>query len=350
MKKFFFSLGIALVLCGSFVIADDATLIDFSTLRSDTQVGERMMHASSMMDYSLQAGASFTEEEKQQMIVSLALDDWEVDLASSSRTVRNLRYSMTREVDSTKYEKVLGARIHFPTGDYNSWAMVRPPFEIPAYQHPTKYDETEGVIKKLTPEEIQLANEEKGIGRGESGYVDVNSKFDEMGVLKNVGIIKEIKVTVYGSNYPHGLTFRYKDQNNKTHDIFMSHLSFDGWKELIWKNPNYIEEVRNRELRIMPLYPQAFPFVKFIGFVINRDGKSIGSDFVVYFKDVQIIYEKAILTLATDIDDESSWGILNERERARRAAEIRRVGSMQVLRFLEHKKKALETFEAGTED
>ena len=344
MKKLFILLGLSLLVFGSFAIADEATLIDFSTLRSDTQVGDRMMHADSMVDYSSQAGASFTEEEKQQMMVSLALDDWEVDLASSSQTVQNMRYSMTKEVDSAKYEKVLGARIHFPSGDYNSWAMLRPPFEIPAYQFPTKYDETEGIVKRLTPEEIQQANEEQGFSKGDPGYVDVNSKFNAKGVLKNVGVIKEIKVTVYGLNFPHGLTFRYKDQTGKIHDVFMAHLNFDGWKELVWKNPNYIEEVRNRELRIMPLYPHAFPFVKFMGFVIHRDGNSIGNDFVVYFKAINIIYDKAMLTLETDIDDETAWGILNDREKARRAAEIRRVGNIQVLRYLENKKKALETF------
>ena len=350
MKKLFISLGIALALCGGFAIADEAVLIDFSELRGDTQVGDRMMHADSMVDYSTQAGASFTEEEKQQMLVSLALDEWEVDLASSSQTVANMRYSMTKEVDSAKYEKVLGARIHFPSGDYNSWAMVRPPFEIPAYQHPTKYDETEGIVKKLTAEEIQQKNEENGVGKGEPAYTDVNSKFNGKGVLKNVGVLKEIKVTAYGSNFPHGLSIRYKDQTGKTHDVFMAHLNFDGWKELIWKNPNYIEEVRNRELRILPLYPQAFPFLKFIGFVLHRDGESIGSDFVVYFKKIDIIYDKAMLTLETDIDDEAAWGILNDREKARRTAEIKRVGNIQVLRFLENKKKALETFEETSEE
>jgi hypothetical protein len=158
-----------------------------------------------------------------------------------------------------------------------------------------------------------------------------------------VGVVKEIQVEVYGSNYPHGLSLRYKDHTGTTYDIFMDHLDFDGWKKIIWKNPNYISEVRNRELRVMPLYPQSFPFMKFMGFVVHRDGTHIGSDFVVYFKDVQVIYDKALILKDRDIDDEAYWSILSERDRARREAEIRRLGNIQVLRYFEKIKQAPRT-------
>jgi hypothetical protein len=339
MKKLAILL-LVLVFYSGLVFADRQILIDFTNLEADEEFDERKIHSPSTVDFSGQAGASYTVEEKKRMLISLALDDWEIELASSSQTVDNMRFSKCQEVTSKRYGKVLGARIHFPDGSYNSYAIVKPPFEIPAFQQPTVFEN--GELRDMTEDEMNSLNEQRGVGTGEPGFVDKNSKYDSMGVIKNVGSIKSIKVHVYGSNYPHGLSMRYKDQTGAIHDIFMDHLNFDGWREIVWKNPNYIREVRDRELRTTPLYPQAFPFMKFLGFIVHRDGSNIGSDFVVYFKDIEVIYDKAIITVDRDIDDEAEWGILSDRERARRAAEIRRVGNIQVLRWLEKKKQSPE--------
>jgi hypothetical protein len=54
------------------------------------------------------------------------------------------------------------------------------------------------------------------------------------------------------------------------------------------------------------------------------------------------VYDKAVLSLERDIDDESTWGILQKREEARRNAELKRLGNIQVLRYLEQKKMHAE--------
>jgi len=59
---------------------------------------------------------------------------------------------------------------------------------------------------------------------------------------------------------------------------------------------------------------------------------------VTYFKNVTITYDKAILDTTRDINDESIWGILQQRQEARRLAELKRLGNVQVLRFLELQK------------
>ena len=46
----------------------------------------------------------------------------------------------------------------------------------------------------------------------------------------------------------------------------------------------------------------------------------------------------ALLETQRDINDEAIWGILTERQEARKRAELRRVGDMQVLRSLEREK------------
>lgn len=76
----------------------------------------------------------------------------------------------------------------------------------------------------------------------------------------------------------------------------MGYLLFDGWRELVWSNPSYITDVRARELRLYPVYPIALPSVVFAGFQITRDAAHDGGPFVGYFKDVKIIYDKAVLT------------------------------------------------------
>ncbi|HTO21370.1 MAG TPA: flagellar filament outer layer protein FlaA, partial [Spirochaetia bacterium] len=191
-------------------------------------------------------------------------------------------------------------------------------FDIPAYQ-----DKDSFAGGKLT-----VADADRGAG----------AKFDGFGVVKNVGVLKSLSITVYGSNYPNGLGVIVADQDGNEQTIFMDYLQFDGWRTLTWNNPNYVTDVRNRELRVFPLYPKGMPYLKLVGLVIYRDAQQAGGDLVTYFKDIKITYDKAILTTDRDINDEAIWGILQQRQEARRLAELKRLGNVQVLRFLEQQK------------
>jgi hypothetical protein len=72
--------------------------------------------------------------------------------------------------------------------------------------------------------------------------------------------------------------------------------------------------------------------------IIYRDSMQEGGDIVTYMKDIEITYDLALLETQRDINDEAIWGILTERYEARKRAELRRVGDMQVLRSLEKEK------------
>ena len=72
------------------------------------------------------------------------------------------------------------------------------------------------------------------------------------------------------------------------------------------------------------------------------DAAHVGGDFVGYFKDVKMIYDKALLDAVSDVDDEDLWGIIKDREDVRKNNEVRRFGNIQVLRFLEQQKQATE--------
>lgn len=338
MKRIFILVIAGLVCAAGTAVAEQSTLIDFNELVADypAQAEEPTDDTETLVDFSEVAGASYTEEEKALMKTSLAIQNWEVQLASSSRTVQNQSRSLVRPApvneDASQFpgETVLGVRVHFPTEPFNSWALVRPPFEIPAYAD----------VTQLEGDELVVPEEEDGRGR----------KFDNRGVVKNVGTLRSVSMNVHGLNFPHGVSLVLQDENNETQEIFMGYLEFDGWRTLEWRNPNYITEVRNRELRVFPLYPKLAPMRKLIGIRIYRDAAMEGGDFVSYVKDITITYDRAVLQLQRDIDDEAIWGILQQRESARRSAELRRLGQQQVLRFLERQKMHDPNAEQGAEN
>ncbi|MDR1900412.1 MAG: flagellar filament outer layer protein FlaA [Treponema sp.] len=320
----------AVVLMGGVLFAEEAVLIDFGLLAADIvpdQDGVLSHNRRTMMDYSNTAGGSFTSEQKAVMKTSLAITNWDVLLASSSRTVDNMIRTFTREAPSKQWGTVMGLRVHFPVEPFNSWAIVRPPFEIPAFEPQANVDDDGN---------IEAVDDNDGItgpSRFEDGY----------GVVKNVGTIKSVAVNAYGLNFPHGLSAIIIDNQGTQKPVFMGYLNYDGWGELRWDNPAYIQEVRNRDLRLYPLYPTSTPFIKFGGFLIQRDAAKEGGDFIGYFKDVKVIYDKAVLDTDRDIEDESLWHIIQDRETARKVWEMERFGQNQVLRYLEAQKQAPES-------
>jgi hypothetical protein len=328
MKRIFILLAVALFLVGS-SFAEEATLIDFTKLVADTHVAVGAddqddtpnQNQQTVMDYGQVAGASFTAEQKDVMKSSLAITNWDVSFTSSSRTVTNVQYTYTREAPSKQFGTVLGVRVHFPVENFYSKAFIRPPFEIPAFEPQLEDADDEG-------------NGFAGTSRFENGY----------GVIKNVGSIKSIAVNAYGLNFPHGLNVILLDSQGNEKTVFMGYLNYDGWAQLTWNNPQYIMDVRNRELRIYPIYPTSTPFIKFAGFRIDRDADKEGGDFVAYFRNVDVVYDKAVLDTDRDIEDESLWNIIRDRETAKKQWEMDRFGQNQILRYLESQKQANESF------
>lgn len=336
MKRAIILIVIAMIAGPMF--AEEGVIIDFSLLAADIipvdtprpNGPEFQQHRRTMMDYAQVAGGSFTTQQKAAMKTSLAIENWEVTLASSSRTVENMSFSFARESASKLYGKVLGIRVHFPTEPFNSWAMIKPPFEIPAFE-PAATISDDGAITQ-SGDGITNKSRFEAEEAGKPAY----------GVIKNVGVIKSVAVNVYGLNFPHGLTTLLIDSQGNEKRVFMGYLQFDGWGELIWNNPAYVQEVRNRDLRLIPLYPTSTPFIKFGGFLIQRDAAKEGGDFVCYFKDVRLIYDLAVLDTDRDIEDEGIWNIIYDRETARKVFEMERFGHSQVLRYLEQQKQATE--------
>lgn len=339
MKRIFILLTIALVAVGLF--AEEAVLIDFTKLGADIlapapedgQEPQNTQNRATIMDYGAVAGGSFTNDQKQIMKTSLALRNWNITLASSSRTVNREVLTYADEAQSKQYGTVLGIRVNFPTEPWNSWALIKPPFEIPAFEPAGEVDDDGNVTAATNSRLSRFEGPEDENGRPQYG----------LGVVKNVGTVKSIAVNVYGLQFPHSLSVILIDSEGNEKTMHMGYLNFDGWAELYWQNPAYVSQVRNRELRLYPLYPTTTPFVKFGGFLIKRDGDKAGGDFVGYFRDVKIIYDKAVLEAEPDIDNEGLWHIIQDRETAKKKWEMSRFGQQQILRYLEQQKQATES-------
>lgn len=336
MKKTLSLVAAAMLLVSGSAFADEAVVIDFTLLQADCvsdDNGNLTQNKHTVMDYAVSAGSTYTEEQKNLMKTSLVLPEWEVQLNSSARNVSSLADSQVvaapvkSEADVPfAGSNVMGVRIVFPTWNSNANAKIVPPFDIPAYEPLADADDNGN--------RMEPSDEEKASGKTlfEDGY----------GVVKNVGTIKAISVTTLGMNYPHSLYVLLSDTDGIERRYFMGYLGFDGWKELRWNNPQYITEIRNREIRVYPIYPRGLPFIKFEGFQIARDAAHIGGDFIGYFKDVKIIYDRALLTSDRDIADEDLWGIIGKKESARQNAEMMNFGNKQVNRYLEREKMATE--------
>ena len=335
MKKTFILVAMAFLLMGAVAVAEEAIIVDFALLNADIIAdpnGKMTQNRRTVMDYGKVAGASYTDEQKALMRTSLALEQWDVELNSSAQNPLSVATSTIKEAEvraeGEKFagQKLMGVRILFPEWTNNANAKIKPGFLIPAYEKMAQVDD-QGNLQEPTAED-----KASGKSRFEDGY----------GIVRNTGVIKSIAVNTYGMNFPHGLYVLLRDQNNVVKRYFMGYLLFDGWREMIWNNPSYIANVKSRELRLYPVYPTALPHVAFEGFLITRDAAHDGGDAIAYFKDVKIIYDKAVLTTVRDFADEDLWGIQEERETKRKKIEVEKFGHTQVLRFLEQEKMATE--------
>lgn len=325
----------AFLLMGAVAVAEEAIIIDFALLNADIIAdpnGKMTQNRRTVLDYGKVAGASYTDEQKALMRTSLALEQWDVELNSSAQNPLSIATSTIKEAEvraeGEKFasQRLMGVRILFPEWTNNANAKIKPGFLIPAYEKMAQVDD-QGNLQEPTDED-----KASGKSRFEDGY----------GIVRNTGVIKSIAVNTYGMNFPHGLYVLLRDQNNVVKRYFMGYLLFDGWREMIWNNPSYIANVKSRELRLYPVYPTALPHVAFEGFLITRDAAHDGGDAIAYFKDVKIIYDKAVLTTVRDFADEDIWGIQAERETKRKKIEVEKFGHTQVLRFLEQEKMATE--------
>jgi hypothetical protein len=233
MKKSLVLTVAVMLIAGTFAFAKESVLIDFTQLDADIvadENGNPKENSRTVMDYSVAAGATFTDDQKSLMKTSLSLPNWEIKLNSSAQNVNAIALSQvvaapvkeSSEFSGVAGKNVMGVRVVFPVWSNNANAKIVPPFEIQAYEPLADADEN-GTRQAPT-------DEQKGKYLFEDGY----------GLVRNVGTLKSISVTTMGMNFPHQLYVLLKDNDNIERRYLMGDLFFDGWKTLTWQNPDYI--------------------------------------------------------------------------------------------------------------
>ena len=107
--------GLLLLCCAAFSQDNtEVTLIDFNDLvKNDTLPDGREENSETLIYFGGEAGLSATEELRDKMYSSLALDNWRVTLASSSKTVARQALCFTKEVKTRSGVAILGVRSKF---------------------------------------------------------------------------------------------------------------------------------------------------------------------------------------------------------------------------------------------
>ena len=288
MKKLFAVLASIFVAASAYGVTN-STLIDFAiTGNAD----------------NLQAAGDDTNE-----VVSvqqnLYNDNWVVWLNESARLTENRRNSYVTNVDSKgnngawEAGKVLGVRVHFPLQAWNSYALVKPAYQLEMY-----------------------------------GGADGTKYTEGKGVIHNVGEIKSISSWVYGRNYLVTYFVNLQNELGELKSYPMGTLYFSGWRQVKWENREYLANVRDRVLVRTPLYPRMIPSVKLDSLGFYRTKDTVGGDFIAYVKDVTMEYDVVVVDFEEDIDDEATWQLLkteNERKQAIENARIREAAELQQL-------------------
>ena len=236
---------------------------------------------------------------------SIFNDNWVVWLNESARLTENRRNSYVTNAESQgnggtwEAGNVLGIRVHFPVASWNSYALVKPGYELEMYggAEGTKYTEGKGVIH-------------------------------------NVGEIRSISSWVYGRNYLISYFVNLQNEQGVLKSYPMGNVYFSGWRQLKWENREYLPNVRDRILVREPLYPKLMPSVKIdsIGFYRTKDTR--GGDFIAYVKDITVEHDLAVVDFEEDIDDEGTWQLIrteNERRQAIEAAKMREISELRDL-------------------
>ena len=307
-----------------------ATLLDFQALFGD--VNTPVLHPSQL----------------DRVHTSLAINSWEVEFPASSRRSDTLRRSDVRSIavpsGANAGQTVLGARIYFPTENYNSWALIRPPFDIPVSDVyiESGVDGIEGTLDDVVrrfyfEDEGQEPND--GLPPAQILRSDPANYYG-LGVIKNVAEIKSVSAEIYGLNYPHTVGIVLADRFGQEIEYPLGTLQYEGWRRLTWENPNYISDISIREYpEITPRYPNPVPLVRFVGIRVYRDAAIEGGYFVTYVRDVELTYDLASLpddqlVFNADFQDEE-WKVIFEQEQARRQRDFRAIGVERLLRSYE---------------
>ena len=303
MKKLFF-ITMAALMAVTMVNAEKAVLLDFNLLTADDGAKNNV---ATTIDVSRFTTYDLSATNRPELKTSLAIQRWDIELARSARYALNENKSFVKEVVSKTAEgqkTVIGVRVLFPKSQINSYAEIRPEFDIPIWA------------------------ERDGSYIFREGY----------GAVMNVGVLKKVKIRVCGRNYTHSIQLLVETKNKVVKVIDFGPLDFVGWRTLEWANPNVITSIHDRKWVNNPIYPGNMPYLKVVGIRFIKDIRTTDGDFIAYIDKIEIEYDKAYIETEFDIDDEEVWGIQAEWQSEVEKNEYKVIGRNQTKVFLESQK------------
>lgn len=207
------------------------------------------------------------------------LNNWLVTLTNSAgENPLSQQDSYSKKINSPERGTVLGVRVRFPDWPFPGEAYIRPTFPIMPFTRT-------------------------------GAYANINN-----GVVTNVGRVKSFSIWVNGRNFPFTMGVRVRNIQNKIIEFPVGSLMYMGWRKLVYHNSSFSESIEDQILPVHPMYPNSIPLLHFDSFVVYRQGNYAGNDFISYIGSSEIEYSPYLLQHDNDIDDESEWGIIKERQ------------------------------------
>ncbi len=212
------------------------------------------------------------------------LENWKVVLNPSASTEKNNRNSQIKNSPSQQYGNVLGIRLHFQPWENAFWAYIKTP-----YYFTTTY--VDGTF----------------VSEGEDGDNGL-----AIGMLANVGQIKNVRSWVYGLNYDYTMGVQVVNESGKLIEYSLGSTYYEGWRRLSWDNSSYSDNPNDWTLAKNPLYPFSYPYIRYEALGFYKPEGSRDPHFFGYVRNVTVDFDFAIVRDEADIDDEAIWGVLKK--------------------------------------
>ena len=211
------------------------------------------------------------------------LENWKVALNPSSDTKENNKNSLTKNSPSQEHGNVLGVRIKFNPWANTFWAFVRKP-----YYFAHTYMNGQFVSQDENNQDAGLA----------------------IGMVANVGQIKNVRSWVYGLNYNYTYGVRVLNEKDELLEFGFGSIFHEGWRQVSWNNSEYSDNPRDWVATKNPLYPFSLPYIRFDALAFYKPEGIKDPNFIGYVRDVTLNFDLAVNRDDQDIDDEAIWQML----------------------------------------
>ena len=118
---------------------------------------------------------------------------------------------------------------------------------------------------------------------------------DSIGLVTNVGVLKSIDVVMWSDTDDIEISVVLTDSDRQQTLYGMGASSERRWRQLAYRNPDYIKDVRMRELRAASYNPPRKSYLQFSGIIIHKPPAQETRRFAVRLKHISLVYDRMYL-------------------------------------------------------